>query len=110
MLRSTNSTNDAVARRTQLGLAAAQSTVATDPPSNTEIGRIVGIHSAPEPTQRFDVSSPERKKPSGVTPARQGKSGLWSSLEIEELKRLVSSNIGTNGKITWRKVEAAWKD
>jgi hypothetical protein len=42
-------------------------------------------------------------------PARQGKSDLWRDEEIEELKRLVSSNTGPTGKVSWVKVDEIWK-
>ena len=67
-----------------------------------------GIRAANLPTRRSDESSPERKGLSGVTPARQGRTGLWSDLEIEELKRLVPSNTDRQGKVSWAQVVAAW--
>ena len=69
----------------------------------------VGILAALQPTQQSDESSPERKGQSGVIPARQGKAALWSDLEIQELKRLVPENTDPKGKVSWIRVEEAWK-
>lgn len=69
----------------------------------------VNVHVATLPSQQSDDSSSGRKGLGGVTPASQGKTSLWSSKETEELKRLVSSNTGPKGNISWVAVEATWR-
>ena len=69
----------------------------------------VGIFAALQPTQQSDESSPGRLGQSGEIPARQGKAALWSDLEIQELKRLVPENTDPKGKVSWVRVEEAWR-
>lgn len=69
----------------------------------------VDIHAALLPARRSDESSPGRKGLSGDNPARRGKAGLWSDLEIQELKRLVPASTDPKGKVSWVQVEEAWK-
>ena len=68
-----------------------------------------GIHAALNPTHQSEKGPSGRKGSSGDTPASQGKSGMWTGLEIEELKQLVSSNAGPTGNISWVKVSEAWE-
>jgi hypothetical protein len=63
-------------------------------------------------TQHIQTSE---KRPSGLdkgqdgaVPVKQGRVGLWTSGEEEELKRLVSAHTDAKGNITWVKVMDAW--
>jgi Reverse transcriptase (RNA-dependent DNA polymerase) len=68
-----------------------------------------GVHSAPTPTRRPEkIRSQRQKGLSGDKPARSGKASVWSEEEIEELKRLVPSNVMPSGMISWNDVEKAW--
>ena len=70
----------------------------------------VGIHAVTQHAQMSNESQLRRTDgQSGEYPARQGRVGLWSDKEVEELRRLVNSNIDSKGVISWNRVEESWK-
>ncbi|CAF1686939.1 unnamed protein product, partial [Rotaria magnacalcarata] len=81
-------------------------------PSNFNIlNPIADIRAAsPELTHPSDESSLGRDKGlSKDAPVKQVKTGLWTEIEITELRQLVGSNTNHAGNVSWVKVEKAWK-
>ena len=80
------------------------------PPSSQE-KPLAGIHAAVTSLliQQSDKVPRERKGLDEGIPARQGRSDLWRDEEVEELRRLVGSNTGPTGKISWVKVDEIWR-
>lgn len=109
MLKRLNLQNEAVARRTRSALASQPAGLLVASGSKENLPK-AGIHAAVTPLiqQSEKVSSRQKGLDEGI-PARQGRSDLWRDEEIEELKRLVNSNIGPTGKCSWVKVEEIWK-
>ena len=56
-----------------------------------------------------DESRLRRKGSSDQSSAQQGRTDLWGEDETKELKRLVNSNIDSQGKVSWKNVESAWR-
>ncbi|UJR30548.1 hypothetical protein I4U23_018078 [Adineta vaga] len=99
-------TNEAEARRKLRSDRLVHPTVASD-----DSKRTVGIRAAsPMLTHQSDQSPLGQKGLGDGVSAEQRRPGHWNDEEIEELRRLVSSNIGPQGKISWVAVEKAWKD
>lgn len=85
--------------------------VRTCPARTEETAAAVGIHAATLPPNQSGVRPPgQTKGPRGVISASQKKATLWSDLEIDELRRLCTTNIASNGNVMWNKVEDAWKE
>lgn len=104
----TKSTYDAVARRTRRARA--------DLPAGTSSALSAITSSAGIRASRTSMLAQRSdERPSGLqgssndTLVNQGKSGSWKEIEIEELRRLVGSNIGPTGKISWVKVMEGWR-
>jgi Reverse transcriptase (RNA-dependent DNA polymerase) len=74
-----------------------------------KVSYTAGIHVSSLPTRQSDISSSEPKGLGGGNSARQRKTGLWSDVEIQELRSLATSNTGPRGVISWVKVEELWK-
>ena len=105
--------NDAVCRHTYAtrSTRAVLPTVAADASSQERFyHHTVGIHAATMHTRPSERSLLERQGPSIVASAGQGRMGLWTDFEMEELKRLVGSNTDPKGRVSWVKVEEAWKN
>ena len=61
-------------------------------------------------THQPEQSRLRQKKGSSVqSPALQGRTDLWGDNETDELRRLVDSNIDSQGKVSWKNVETAWR-
>ena len=75
------------------------------------INPIADIHPAsPELTHLSEESLIGRDKGlSKDAPVKQAKTGLWTEIEITELRRLVNNNINHAGTVSWVKVVGAWK-
>ncbi|CAF4300602.1 unnamed protein product [Rotaria magnacalcarata] len=70
--------------------------------SSQVIGPTAGIHAIPLPIRQFERLSKD-------VPVKQAKTGLWTEIEITELRQLISNNTNHAGTVSWVKVEKAWK-
>jgi hypothetical protein len=105
----TDSASDAVARRTRRALAKqpVESSISSGSTSITSAG--IHVAATPKLIDQSDEATCSRKGFDVSAPASQGRSDLWSDQEMKELQRLVGSNTGPTGKVSWVKVVEAWK-
>lgn len=70
-----------------------------------------GVHvTSPTHTQRFDVSPSGRKGSGEGASAKQGRPGLWTDEELDELRRLVGIHTNAQGRVSWVEVEKDWRE
>ena len=102
--------NEAVARQpiaTRTRRAVVSAAEAGD--SSQVKGPTAGIHAVTLPTRRSNSKTPPRRNgPCGDNLSKRGKAGAWSEEEVNELRRLVSSNVKPSGLISWDEIVRVW--
>ena len=106
----TDSTSEAVAQPTRRAIANRPAVLTTSLSSTEE--RYAGIHVAAPPKhvrQSDNATCSQKGLDAELNLVNQGRSDLWKNSEIEELRRLVSSNTSSKGAVSWVNVFEAWK-
>lgn len=84
--------------------------LATSAVANDDVPLTADDHTTSTLLTRQPINSRLRQTGSSVKPsAKQGRADLWGEEETEELRRLVGSNTDSQGKVSWKNVETAWR-